>query len=97
MVRIYSIVLGFLLTTATPTTMAVHPTETTAVLRIPTMTCPACPLTVRIALRRVDGVKEVAVNYQTKTATVTFDPRKTQARVLLAATASVGFPAVLQP
>ncbi|MDE3108877.1 MAG: heavy-metal-associated domain-containing protein [Acidobacteriota bacterium] len=41
------------------------------------MTCAACPITVKKALSRVEGVNSVNVNFDKKQATVTFDDAKT--------------------
>jgi mercuric ion binding protein len=48
--------------------------EQTATFAIENMTCAACPITVRKAMEGVEGVKSVSVNFETKTATVIFDP-----------------------
>jgi mercuric ion binding protein len=57
------------------------------------MTCAACPITVRKAMFRVEGVKSVAVNYEEKTATAVFDPAVADAAAIAEASSSVGFPA----
>jgi len=67
--------------------------EQTVTLDIQKMTCALCPLTVRKAMERVDGVQVVAVDFDTKTATVTFDDSKTTASVVAAASTEVGYPA----
>jgi mercuric ion binding protein len=45
-------------------------------------------------MQRVDGVKEVKVSYDDKTASVTFDPTVTTATEIGQASTDVGFPAV---
>jgi len=60
------------------------------------MNCSACPITVRTALQRVDGVEKVAVTYEPKEAVVTFDDAKTTVDKLRAATANAGFPSLLK-
>lgn len=57
------------------------------------MTCAACPITVKKAMSRVDGVESVSVNFKEKTATVLFDPDTTTSDVIAKASTAVGFPA----
>lgn len=68
----------------------------TVVLSVPSMNCSACPITVRTALQRVDGVEKVAVTYEPKEAVVTFDDAKTTVDKLRAATANAGFPSLVK-
>jgi mercuric ion binding protein len=65
-------------------------------LSVPSMNCSACPLTVKTALQRVDGVQKVAVTYEPKEAVVTFDDAKTTIDKLREATANAGFPSLLK-
>ena len=65
-------------------------------LDIPGMTCKFCPITVRKALEKVPGVIEAKSDYDTKTATVTFDPKKTSIEALTKATANTGYPSTLK-
>jgi len=57
------------------------------------MTCAACPITVKKAMQRVEGVKDVDVDFDTKTAVATFDPALTNADEIAAASTGVGYPA----
>lgn len=59
------------------------------------MTCATCPITVRKAMQRADGVKEVTVDFDTKTATVLYDSNLTDAKQIGEASDNVGFPATL--
>ncbi len=59
------------------------------------MSCATCPITVRKAMQRVDGVKEVNVDFDTKTATVLYDSILTDAKQIAEASNNVGFPATL--
>lgn len=59
------------------------------------MTCATCPITVRKAMQRVEGVKEVTVDFDTKTATVLYDPTLTDTKQIGDASNNVGFPATL--
>lgn len=69
----------------------------TIALDVPGMTCELCPLTVRKALQRVQGVEKVAVSYETREAVVTFDDAKTSVEALTKATKDAGYPATLKP
>jgi mercuric ion binding protein len=64
----------------------------TITLDVPGMTCKFCPITVRKALSKVDGVIEAKSDFESKSATVTFDDTKTSEKVLTEATASAGYP-----
>ena len=63
-----------------------------AILSVPGMTCAACPITVKKALSRVDGVNDVSVAFEKKEVTVTFDDTKTSMDALISATADAGYP-----
>lgn len=70
-----------------------HAADTkTVTLDVPGMTCSFCPVTIRKALKNVDGVIKAEASYDTKTATVTFDPHKTSVDKLTQATAEAGYP-----
>ena len=66
--------------------------ERTVTLAVDNMYCDACPYIVQQSLARVDGVGHVAVSYEKKTATVTFDDAKTTLATLTAATTRAGYP-----
>lgn len=67
-------------------------TSKTVTLKVPGMTCSACPITVKKALNKIDGVSKVEVRYENKVAVVTFDDAKTNTKALIKATTDVGFP-----
>ena len=67
----------------------------TATLAIENMTCGTCPIVVKKALERVPGVRATAVDFDKKTATVTFDPDKASIERLTQATTEAGFPSKL--
>ncbi len=67
--------------------------EQTRTLKVDKMTCATCPLTVRIAMSRVDGVTKVDVDFDSKTAIVTFDDAATTLEAVAQASTDVGFPA----
>lgn len=64
----------------------------TATLKVPGMTCSACPITVKKALSKVDGVEKVEISYEKKEAVVTFDNAKTNEKALMKATTDAGYP-----
>jgi mercuric ion binding protein len=71
-----------------------------AVLRVQTfsvakMTCATCPIAVKTAMQRVPGVRSVKIDFETKKATVTFDPTRTDAAAIAAASTNAGYPAKL--
>ena len=59
------------------------------------MTCATCPKTVRKTMQRIDGVKEVTVDFDNKTATVLYDSNLTDAKQIGDASTNVGVPATL--
>ena len=66
--------------------------DRTVTLAVPGMTCAACPITVKKALVKVDGVKAVATSFESREARVTFDDGKTSVASLRQATANAGYP-----
>jgi len=64
----------------------------TVTLSVPGMTCAACPITVKKALMKVDGVTGVDVNYEPREAVVAFDDTRTSVEEITKATADVGYP-----
>jgi copper chaperone CopZ len=61
-------------------------------LRVTGMTCGGCESAVRLAAKRVDGVKTVSASYKSGTAEVTYDGSKTSPDAIAkAVTASSGF------
>ncbi|MFP5206007.1 MAG: mercury resistance system periplasmic binding protein MerP [Acidobacteriota bacterium] len=75
---------------------AVATTPATVTLDVKNMTCAVCPITVKKALEKVSGVSAVKVNYENKTAIVTYDPDKTKPAALTHATADAGFPSTVR-
>jgi mercuric ion binding protein len=67
----------------------------TVTLSVPGMTCPVCPITVKKALMKVNGVSGVVVNYDKKQTVGTFDDVKTTAEALTRATIKAGYPSTL--
>lgn len=65
----------------------------TVVFAIDNMTCALCPVTVRTAMAGVAGVSAVDVDFDSGTATVTFDPAATSPEAIGRASGDAGYPA----
>jgi mercuric ion binding protein len=76
---------------------SVFATPKTVTLTVPDMNCPICPITVKKALTKVEGVSAVEVNFDRKEAVVTFDDTKTNVEVLTKATLEAGYPSTVKP
>ena len=68
----------------------------TVTLSVTKMTCAACPIVVRKALSKVDGVSKIDVNLDRKEAIVAFDNAKTNVQALTKATENAGFPSTVK-
>ena len=64
----------------------------TVTLDVRNMTCAVCPITVKKALERVPGVTDAKVDFDKKTASISFDPDKASLTVLTKATTDAGYP-----
>ena len=69
----------------------------TVTLSVTGMTCAACPVTIKKALNKVEGVENIEVNLEKKEALVTFDDAKTTVEALLEATKNAGYPSTVHP
>lgn len=69
----------------------------TVTLSVPDITCAACPITLKKALNKVEGVENIKVDLEEKKALVTFDDAKTNVQALLEATKNAGYPSVVHP
>ncbi|OZA30084.1 MAG: mercuric transport protein periplasmic component [Hydrogenophilales bacterium 17-61-9] len=67
--------------------------QKTVTLGVPGMTCGACPITVKKAISRVDGVKQTEVDFDKRQAVVTYDDAKASVDQIMQATANAGYPA----
>ena len=65
----------------------------TTTFNVENMTCATCPLTIKIALSRLDGVRKVDVDFDQKTVTVLFDDAKVTREAIAEASRNAGFPA----
>ena len=68
----------------------------TVQLEVQRMFCATCPITVRLALRKVSGVIDAKVTLEPPVADVTYDDAKTSPDQLMRATANAGFPSTLR-
>lgn len=84
-VLIFSLIMSGLLSVALADTRTVK-------LSVPSMNCAMCPITVRKALDKVDGVKQADVDYKTKSAVVVYDDQKASVDLLTKATEDAGYP-----
>ena len=64
----------------------------TVTLDVQNMTCAVCPITVKKALERVPGLTDAKVDFDKKTASISFDPDKASTDTLTKATADAGYP-----
>lgn len=90
-------VFGGVLATSTMTLASELKTVT---LSVDKMTCSLCPLTVKKALRKVEGVSKVSAKYEGDGigwAKVTYDPSKVDVEDLTFATKMAGYPSALKP
>jgi mercuric ion binding protein len=68
----------------------------TVTLLVPGMTCSACPITVKHALNKVEGVEKTDVSFKSREAVITFDDAKTSVEALTKASGNAGYPASLK-
>jgi mercuric ion binding protein len=68
----------------------------TVTLSVPSMTCATCPITVKVALSKVEGVIEAKVTWEPKEAVVTYDDTKTTPAALTEATENAGYPSTVK-
>lgn len=85
----------FVLIVALPFAVFAGPIQTVT-LDVQNMTCAVCPITVKKALERVPGVRGAKVDFDKKTASVSFDPDKANPAALTKATGDAGYPSSLQ-
>lgn len=78
---------------ANPPAIAVAADLQSASFAVDNMTCATCPITVQRVMQGVDGVEEVTIDYEAKTALVRFDPTRTSIDAIAAASTEGGYPA----
>lgn len=86
---------GFSIVVATIATPAWAASQTVT-LSVPDMNCSVCPITVKKALTKEDGVNKVEASLEKKQAIVTFDDNKTKIETLTKAVQNAGFPATVR-
>ena len=64
----------------------------TVTLSVPGMTCSVCPIAVKKAITRVEGVSKINVSLDKREAVVTFDDARTSVDKLTKATEDAGYP-----
>ena len=69
--------------------------QKTVTLSIPSMDCAACPITVKQALAKVDGIMAVSSNLDKRQTTVTFDDAKVSPALITETTKNAGFPSTV--
>ena len=72
---------------------AVAVAEKTQTFAIENMSCASCPITVRLAMEGVAGVKSVKVDFEAKTARDVYDPSTATVAAIAAASTDAGYPA----
>lgn len=60
------------------------------------MNCATCPITVRVALKKVPGVLDARVTLEPPVAEVVYDDAQTNPEHLARATANAGFPSTVR-
>ena len=65
----------------------------TATFSVENMTCASCPITVRLAMEGVEGVRSAEVDFEAKSAIVVFDPALTDPEAIAAASTNAGYAA----
>lgn len=55
------------------------------------MTCAACTVTLKAAVRKLDGISSVNASVEKKSATIEFDPKRTDADAIKKAIDSTGY------
>jgi len=68
----------------------------TVTLSVPGMTCATCPITVKKALSKVEGVIEARVTWEPKEAVVSYDDTRTTPAALTEATENAGYPSTVK-
>ena len=69
--------------------------ERSGTFAIEKMTCTLCPVTVKMAMASVPGVKAVTVDFERKLATVVFEDSETATDTIAEASKNSGYPATL--
>jgi Cu+-exporting ATPase len=73
------------------------PAVSSIALTVEGMTCASCAVAVRIALRRLNGVRDARVSVEEKRAVVSYEPTKVTPQQIVDAVNSLGYHARLAP
>lgn len=65
----------------------------TVTLAIDGMTCASCGVTIKVALKKLDGVKDATVSFKDKRAQVTYDPARVTPDRMVKAIEDAGYKA----
>ncbi len=74
---------------------SVWPAQQTVTLAVPGMTCAICPITVKKALLKLDGVIDVKSNLGKRETMVIYDDAKVKVATITRATREAGFPSTI--
>ena len=77
--------------------IAAEPTVATVTLHVDGMTCTSCAVTVRVALKKLDGVKDAVVSVEEKRALVTYEPSKVTPQQMVEVVNKAGYKARVVP
>ena len=80
-------------TSASAQTASAQAELRSATFTVENMTCATCPITVRLAMEAVEGVRSVEIDFGAKTATVLFDPAIASPAAIGSASTNAGYPA----
>ena len=69
--------------------------EQSVTLTVENMTCSLCPVTVRKALEKTDGVTKATVSYEQHRAVIIYDDKIIDIATLIETTTNAGFPSSL--
>ena len=69
--------------------------QQSVILSVPGMNCAACPITIKKALEKVEGITAVTIDLERKQTAVTFDDTRTTTARLIQATTDAGYPSNL--
>lgn len=70
--------------------------QKTVTLAVAGMSCEACPITVKKALTKVNGVSRAVVDFDKRLVVIDFDDAKTSVQQLTLATAQAGYPSTVR-
>jgi mercuric ion binding protein len=84
--------LSIILVAATLPLPPVFAASKTVTLDVQKMKCATCPITIKKALSKVNGVSKINVSLEKKEVVVSFDDTQTNAAALVEATTNAGFP-----